>query len=75
MNRKTPDPVIDEIREIRHQISEMCGHDPRKLVAYFQEIQRQYSDRLLVFPRRVEDDTPTRATRAAPHPPAVSARG
>ena len=34
-----PDPVIDEIREIRHRISAMCDHDPAKLVAYFQQIQ------------------------------------
>ena len=46
-----PDPVIDEIREIRHRISAMCGHDPAKLVAYFQQIQEQYSDRLITAPR------------------------
>ena len=57
MNPTTPDPVIDEIRAIRHQISEMCEHDARKLVAYFQEVQRQYSDRLLSLPQRAEDDT------------------
>jgi len=46
-----PDPVIDEIREIRHRISAMCDHDPAKLVAYFQKIQEQYSDRLITSPR------------------------
>ena len=38
-----PDPVIDEIREIRHRISALCDHDPSKLVAYFQKIQEQYA--------------------------------
>ena len=46
-----PDPVIDEIREIRHRISAMCDHDPAKLVAYFQKIQEQYADRLITSPR------------------------
>ncbi len=51
MNPPMPDPVIDEIREIRHRISAMCDHDPAKLVAYFQKIQEQYSDRLITSPR------------------------
>jgi len=46
-----PDPVIDEIREIRHRISAMCDHDPAKLVAYFRKIQEQYADRLITSPR------------------------
>ena len=46
-----PDPVIDEIREIRHRISALCDHDPAKLVAYFQKIQEQYADRLITSPR------------------------
>ncbi len=37
--RRINDPVIDRIREARHRISEECGHDPDKLVAYY--IQRQ----------------------------------
>ncbi|HEY0512917.1 MAG TPA: hypothetical protein VGH73_13490 [Thermoanaerobaculia bacterium] len=41
------DPVIDEIREIRHRISERFEHDPAKLVAYYMELQKQYQDRLL----------------------------
>ena len=51
MNPAMPDPVIDEIREIRHRISAECDHDPAKLVAYFQKIQEQYSDRLITSPR------------------------
>ena len=51
MNPPMPDPVIDEIREIRHRISAECDHDPAKLVAYFPKIQEQYSDRLITSPR------------------------
>ena len=41
------DPVIDEIREVRHRISERFEHDPARLVAYYMKLQAQYQDRLL----------------------------
>ena len=43
----TNDPVIDEIRQVRHQISEQFGHDPARLVAYYLELQKQHADRLI----------------------------
>ncbi len=51
-----PDPVIDEIREIRHQISASFDHDPAKLVAYLMKFQEQFKDRLLYIP---DEPTPT----------------
>ena len=50
MNQPTPDPVIDEIREIRHRISASCDHDPAKLVAYLMQYQEQFRDRLVYDP-------------------------
>jgi len=47
MSARTSDPVIDEIREVRHRISARFGHDPAKLVAYYMELQKQYQDRLI----------------------------
>ena len=47
MKQTMSDPVIDEIREIRHRISARFDHDPAKLVAYYMEMQKQYQDRLL----------------------------
>jgi hypothetical protein len=41
------DPVIDEIREIRHRISERFAHDPARLVDYYMELQEEYRDRLI----------------------------
>jgi hypothetical protein len=41
------DPVIERIREARHQISEEHSHDPEKVVAYYIELQKRYSQRLL----------------------------
>ena len=50
MNPTIPDPVIDEIREIRHRISASCDHDPAKLVAYLMQYQEQFRDRLVYDP-------------------------
>jgi hypothetical protein len=47
MNQQQIDPVIDEVREIRHQISARLDHDPTKLVEYYMKFQEQYSDRLI----------------------------
>jgi len=41
------DPVIDEIRAVRHRISARFDHDPARLVAYYMELQKQYQDRLI----------------------------
>ena len=45
--KQQSDPVIDEIREVRRRISEQCGHDPERLVAYYMELQQQFADRLI----------------------------
>lgn len=47
MKQIQSDPVIDEVREVRHRISERFGHDPSKLVSYYMEMQKQYEDRLI----------------------------
>lgn len=55
------DPVIDEIRGIRHRISERFGHDPEKLVAYYARLQEQYKDRLIGAVQRAADSDQTPA--------------
>ena len=47
MPQVNPDPVIDEVREARHRISEEVGHDPVRLVEYYMQLQEQHRDRLL----------------------------
>ncbi|CAK0757790.1 hypothetical protein CCP4SC76_3010004 [Gammaproteobacteria bacterium] len=47
MNPNASDPVIDEIREVRHHISERFDHDPTRLVSYYMEMQKQYQARLI----------------------------
>ncbi len=44
------DPVIEEIREIRHQISARFGHDPERLYEHYLRLQEEYRDRLLSTP-------------------------
>ena len=42
------DPIIDQIRAVRHRISEQCEHDPKKMVEYYMNLDRtQYADRLV----------------------------
>ncbi|MCP3957048.1 MAG: hypothetical protein GY719_04265 [bacterium] len=48
----TEDPTIDRIRQVRHEISEEAGHDPRKLVAHYIKYQEQFGDRLLREPQK-----------------------
>jgi hypothetical protein len=48
------DPVIDEIRDVRHRISASFDHDPVRLGVYYMELQEQYRDRLLRPDRRDE---------------------
>ena len=47
MKRNLNDPVIDEIREVRHRISARFGHDPAQFVSFYLEMQKQYQDRLI----------------------------
>ena len=35
------DPAIKRIRDVRHRISEEHGHDPKRIVAYYMELQRK----------------------------------
>ena len=54
MKQAESDPVIDEIREVRHRISERFGHDPSKLVSYYMEMQKQYEERLIKGEKKAE---------------------
>ena len=45
--RKQSDPVVDEVRAVRHEISARFDHDPERLVAHYMELQKQHRDRLI----------------------------
>ncbi len=48
------DPAIATIREVRHRISAEHAHDPRKVVEYYIEMQKQYQERLVESPAAEE---------------------
>ncbi len=54
MKQTQNDPIIDEIREVRHRISARLDHDPARLVAYYMELQKQYKDRLITTEKTAE---------------------
>ena len=60
MTQESSDPVIDEIREVRRQISARFGHDPTRLVAYYIQLQERHKDRLIERPQ-----TPDRGDETA----------
>lgn len=44
------DPAIEAVREARHHISEMFGHEPRKLIEYYGQFQGRHRERLISQP-------------------------
>lgn len=54
------DPAIEEIRAVRHQISAECGHDTKRLLAYYREIQQKLPNRI---PSKMANDTPNEMER------------
>ncbi len=42
-----PDPTLDDIRKIRHEISESVNHDAKKLVEYYRKLQEKHPNRVV----------------------------
>jgi len=47
MSQIPRDPVIEEIREVRHQISERFDHDPKRLLEYYMRLQEEHKHRFI----------------------------
>ena len=41
------DPIIDEVRQIRHKIEAECENDAQKYFEHIQQIQEKYRHRLV----------------------------
>lgn len=41
------DQLIDEIRAVRHRISERFGHDTKKLCDHYREVEKKHRGRML----------------------------
>lgn len=44
------DDAVEEVREIRRQISARFDDDPAKLAQYYMELQKRHADRLVYPP-------------------------
>jgi hypothetical protein len=47
MTKGEMDRGLEEIRRVRHEISSEVGHDPRRLLEYYRELQAPYEHRLI----------------------------
>lgn len=43
----TNEPVLDEIRRVRHAISAKIDHDPHRIVAYYAALQQKHKERIV----------------------------
>jgi hypothetical protein len=50
------DPSIQAVRDARCRISEKVGHDPRKLVERYRQLQERHRERLVSQPKRSETE-------------------
>lgn len=50
----TSDPALDAVREVRRRISAGFGHDLAKLVAHYEELQREFGERLIRTPEQID---------------------
>ena len=41
------DKAIEEIRQVRREISKQSNHDIKQLVKHYQELEKKHKDRLL----------------------------
>ena len=46
------DPIIDEIRKIRHEIETECGNNSEIYFNYLQEIQKKYKNLVCRAPKQ-----------------------
>ena len=49
------DPGIAWIREVRHRISAEFGHDTKKLLEHYRELEKKYADRIVREFKEVTD--------------------
>ena len=43
----TQDPIVREVREIRHEMEKECRQDPEKYYQHFQGLQKKLAKRLV----------------------------
>lgn len=58
------DDVIEEVREIRRQISARFDHDPRKLGAYIRELEEHYTGPMISLATGDTEEKPAAGSTA-----------
>ena len=58
------DPLIDEIRAVRHEISAEFGHDTHALLQHYRDMEKRYADRMLPPTGRLAPETEGRSLKA-----------
>lgn len=43
----TEEPILDEIRRVRHELSERLDHDPRRVLEYYEKLQQRDGGRIV----------------------------
>jgi hypothetical protein len=46
------DQTIERIRKTSHEISELCDHDPKKLIEYYKDYQKKSGNKLSGKPKK-----------------------
>ncbi len=42
-------PIVAEVRRVRHEISARFGHDPKRLIEHYMEMQKEFPERLVNY--------------------------
>jgi len=63
--------ILEEIRHIRHVISEEIGHDPRRIAEYYASLQADLKSRVI---NRGGEITAARSSNAESNSPPTPAR-
>ncbi len=66
-----PDPGLQPTRDIRQKISRELGNGPRRLVEYYMDYQRRFSDRLRPAPGTDQTRDETAEQAEATHSPSA----
>lgn len=48
---------IERVREVRHQISAEFGHDTKRMIEHYRELEKKYADRIVRDFKEVTDTT------------------
>jgi len=51
------DIAIERVREVRHRISAQFGHDTKRMIDHYIELQKKYADRLEPVTKRDDNAT------------------